>query len=541
MTNTHNTATKNSPLPLVIQIGFAGARKLADRSAFPQAAAEDVYAEAATQALLAVLKQLPQQLELGEARIFFCGISQIAVGADMAFAAALALHGSLHRVFLPQPLDGYLAAVGSSAPDFSAAEQDMAKALLAKSSVIQTRVVSDAADRRERFRETNIEIARVSDVVICLQRAGQTGKAGGTQELAELARRRNRPVITLEIGVGADGQPQITRLSDDEKAAPPKFQVPRLPEDLRQAGIDALPVQPMPSGKNYADALKNANSAQANQLRGGFKWADLIIVGGHVLATVLAVLALKVQHGLAYILVAELLLLGLGLGVHYRLHHSRSLGRWAACRLAAEVARSVQAMGKLPVYLQHFFTLPFPAEFRPLLRTLSVLHLHDTAHASSAPWQDARCAYVSERLIDPARKAQIPYHEHARRHAKTRLTWARGIFYGASISALLATALKLLTLALSVSASGAITAVLGALTILLPVIAVATLSLALAFDLEAKQHTASELLIFLNEQKALLMDAMSPGEVCRLVIETETRLLGETVNWYARRSFVGVA
>jgi len=25
------------------------------------------------------------------------------------------------------------------------------------------------------------------------------------------------------------------------------------------------------------------------------------------------------------------------------------------------------------------------------------------------------------------------------------------------------------------------------------------------------------------------------------VIETETRLLGETVNWFARRSFVGVA
>ena len=126
MTNTQVTASQHSPLPLVIQIGFAGARKLVDRSAFPQAAAEDVFAEAAAQALLAVLKQLPQQLELGQARIFFCGISQIAIGADMAFAAALALHGSLHRVFLPQPLDGYLAAVGSSGPDFSAAEQDMA-------------------------------------------------------------------------------------------------------------------------------------------------------------------------------------------------------------------------------------------------------------------------------------------------------------------------------------------------------------------------------------------------------------------------------
>lgn len=534
-----------SPIPLVIQLGFAGARQLIDKKAFPNTDPA-IFATAVENALYDLLQSLPTELGLGEAPVFFCGISQLAIGGDAAFAAALHRHGSLHRVFLPQPLDGYLSASGSSGPDFSPDQQSQVKILLDHPRMIQTRVVSDAANRHERLRETNEEIARVSDIVICLQRANQDGKPGGNQELANLARRRKRPVITLEINVEPDGKPKVNRpKEDEERAVLSAFHAPTLPEDLRSAEIKPLPVKPLPSGTDYINVLKEANSAEANQLRVWFKWAALIIVVGHVLATVLAVVALKVHHGVAYILGAELLLLGLGLGVHQRLHHSRSLGRWAACRLAAEVARSLQALGKLPVYLQHFFTLPFPAEFRPLLRTLSVLHLRDTALSSTAHWQEARCAYVINRLVDPAKKAQIPYHQSSHAKAKHGLARAHRLFYFGSISALLATTLKLLTLCncLPVPANmeGPFTAVLGCLAVLLPVIAVAALSLALAFDLEAKEHSSSELLTFLQEQKELLENAQSPSEVGRLVIETESRLLGETVNWYARRSFVGVA
>jgi len=81
--------------------------------------------------------------------------------------------------------------------------------------------------------------------------------------------------------------------------------------------------------------------------------------------------------------------------------------------------------------------------------------------------------------------------------------------------------------------------VMGALAVVLPVIAVAALSLAVAFDLEARQHTSSELLEFLLPQKTLLENASSAREYSRLLLETESRLLGETVNWYARRSVVG--
>lgn len=535
-----------SPLPLVIQLGFAGTRELYDAKAHPKIDRATFETDVAHQ-LADLLKHLRSTLNLpANSHVFFCGLSQIAIGGDMVFAEACKQSGILQRIFLPLPLGEYLAAQGSKGPDFSTDQQMTARTLLGLSHVIQTRVVSDADDRHQRFREVNLEIARVSDVVLCLVRSGQEGKAGGTQELADMASRRGRPVITLEVGVGLDGKPVISRPNEEtEKTELAEFRPPSLPPEFASVEMTPIPVQPLPSCAEYIKVLKDANSAQANQLRSWFKWAALIIVLGHVVATVLAVVALKVHHGVAFILGFELLLLGLGLVVHIWLHHSHSLGRWAACRLAAEIARSLQAIGKLPVYLQHFFTLPFPPEFRRLLRTLSVMHLRDTAHAENQNWQEARCAYVINRLVDPVKKAQLPYHLERHTKAKRGLAKVHRIFYIGSVGALISTTLKLLTycdcLPIPGSLSETCTSVFGCLAILLPVIAVAALSLALAFDLEAKEHTSSEMLTFLREQKELLEKAQSPGEVGRLIIETESRLLGETVNWHARRTYVGVA
>jgi len=83
-------------------------------------------------------------------------------------------------------------------------------------------------------------------------------------------------------------------------------------------------------------------------------------------------------------------------------------------------------------------------------------------------------------------------------------------------------------------------AILGCFAIIYPVIAVAALSLAAAFDLEAKKHTSEERVAFLERQTGLLESAATAREFAKLLIETESRLLGETVNWHARRSFAGV-
>jgi hypothetical protein len=67
------------------------------------------------------------------------------------------------------------------------------------------------------------------------------------------------------------------------------------------------------------------------------------------------------------------------------------------------------------------------------------------------------------------------------------------------------------------------------------------MSLAAAFDLEARLHTYEEMVRFLESQRRWLAEACTEFEFASLVRETESRLLGESVTWYSRRAFTGVA
>ena len=83
-------------------------------------------------------------------------------------------------------------------------------------------------------------------------------------------------------------------------------------------------------------------------------------------------------------------------------------------------------------------------------------------------------------------------------------------------------------------------AVLAGLSIVLPIVAVAALSLSAAADLDARAESFRELHTFLVRQQPLLERAGSLHEFLPLMLETEERLLGETANWYSRRAYLGV-
>jgi len=57
---------------------------------------------------------------------------------------------------------------------------------------------------------------------------------------------------------------------------------------------------------------------------------------------------------------------------------------------------------------------------------------------------------------------------------------------------------------------------------------------------QARIHTFAETLDFLRRQRPLLQKSTSARQFDQLLSETELHLLGETVNWYSRRSFLGV-
>ena len=180
-------------LPCVVQLGFAGSRRLFDLPKDFRESPNSLYQQV-QEYLCTRLGSLSAEIGLAERNYFLCGISQIAVGADTLFTRAWQSLNLPQRIFLPQPRDAYLEAVGTGGiPDFSPEEQATARSLLSSSHIIQEQVVSDAPDRQTRFEDCNREILRESGVIVCLLRADATGKPGGTTDMLQLAQTRRRP------------------------------------------------------------------------------------------------------------------------------------------------------------------------------------------------------------------------------------------------------------------------------------------------------------------------------------------------------------
>lgn len=522
-------------IPIVVRLGFAGSRNLFD-SAADDVADPVAFEDNLSQQFTALLGALHGDLGLS-ARHFFCGVSQIACGGDAVFTRACSTLRIPQRIFLPRPLNDFLADNSSAGPDFSDAQREHALRLLEGGHIIQQAVASSSDDRTQRFADTSLEILLASDVIIALVRSGQTGKPGGTLELIQMAEKRGLPVWVLTIEV-KNGQPSLVphwRRKD-------LFARPALPHALDH--IPSLPAAEsgthgrLPDAGLYTAHLKSHASKVAESHQGFFKAAAFTIIGTHILATVCAVLTLKfhskLSHSASWFMGTELLLIGTGFWIHHRLHRREAGQQWASARLLAELARSVSALGRQHLQPDYLFQLPFPDRFQSLLHTLNVLHLASTDHHADEPWQERRDDYLARRL-DGA-NGQIAFYTGKSTHAAKWLHWAHTAFNSFSIGAFLTVGCEIL-----LPHGGNESLLLGPLAILLPVLAVAALSLSAAFDLEARKHTFSDMLVFLNRQRHLLIHASSEREFRHLLLLTESRLLGETVNWFSRRSFTGIA
>jgi hypothetical protein len=537
-----NPTTTAEPLPLVVQFGFAGARQLYDPKQHPNIDST-TFASAVQAEFQKVLTSEMKSLNLAPHQ-FPCGVSPVAVGGDTVFTRACQALGWPQRVFLPQPRDEFLNAIGSAGPDFTDDQKQTARQLLDSPHVIEERVVSDAADRRDRFHEVNLELARVCDVLVCLLPEAPAGKPGGSHEILDLGRKRNRPVLVIQIAV-RDNEPVLAPVWHNREW----FKPPALPPELASATLPAgVTSAHLPDIDAYTRGLKDLASSKAYWGRKHFAVFAFVIIMAHVFATVCAVLALKLHTGLVpALLITEVVLLLIGFSAHQYLHLTHRLQRWAMPRLAAEVARSVSAVGGFHLHLKYLFTLPMPPPFRPLLETINVLHLRSTRSSARQPWagggDQKRDVYVQRRLSDP--NAQITYNDQTHRSARQWLKIARRTFLVASLGALVAALVKLVCVCHWIQVDQEfeeiLRGVLGFIAVVFPVVAVAALSLASAFDLEARHTNSKEMLEFLLTQRELLNRASSAREYAQLLIETENRLLGETVCWYARRAFLGVS
>jgi len=544
-------------LPIIVTVGFSGPRRWFDTSLHPTIDPADFSARIENW-LMEKLRQLPKELGLTDHH-HLCGLSQIAIGADMAFTRACRTLDMPQWIFLPQHRDAYLDAVSSKGiPDFTPAEKLEALELLKSPHIIHERVVGEAHDRSARFEESNIELVRRSDVLVCLVGEGTLGKPGGTRDVVKRAANWHKPVLLVTLGVEA-GQPLIQA---EWQWNPPhgsakNFTPPELPRGLAEIGLIGNSKSTIPTVGSCLLAVQRETSQRAKDHSMLFKTAALIIVGTHFFATVFAVTVLILNphevknYGIywlpAALLLIELGFLGWGYFTHRRLHHAAAASQWAFQRLAAEIARSVLAFGKSHLIPGHLNTLPFPPSLSPFLRTIAILHLRDTRATDPVDWKTRRDTYVGSRLNGTGGQIHF-YHREACKAARLQ-HWAHSAFMTGSLLAIAATALKLVIVVILATDHHLLhhlpyadaKSVLGFLAVVLPVVAVAALSLAAANDLEARHHTFEEMHDFLKRQSTRIENCGSEREFSRLLLETESRLLGETVNWFSRRSFTAVA
>jgi SMODS and SLOG-associating 2TM effector domain 1 len=526
--------------PCVVQVGFAGSRQLFDPLP-PDSKTAQQWETQVQQYVETVLQRLRKDLNLKDHH-FFCGISQIACGADFVFTRACHAQNSPNefpqRIFLPQQLDEYLNAVNShGVPDFTPAQKVEARRLLGLDHIIQQRVVSLSSDRIERFKETNAEILRFSDVVVCLLRDNAQHQPGGSVEFLERAKKSGIPVLDIRIST-TNGQ---LKIDDPWRHEKPSFTPKKISEPVAQL---SLPNHSggIPSIADYYEPLKNMGSSLAKQQQAFFRLAAAWIIVTHIAATVCATIALALhghgEHIISVLLGFEIVLLGVGFLFHHKLHHSKAASVWANARVVAELVRSIRSIVPRHMYLEHLFQLQLPARYRPLLRTLNVLYLRSTYGQRNASWTLHRKAYLKDRI-----GIQVNYYGKRLKEDLGRKRCYRSMFIGCTLGAGAATLYKLLLardiVTFNFGFSG-LPSVLGTLAIVLPVLAVAGLSWAAALDCEARVETFRETRKFLKKQRSVIKQANTAAEYDRLLLETETVLLGETTNWFSRRATTGV-
>ena len=554
---TQNTNSKPIDAhPIALHIGFSGSRQL-----FPPHLVDEALASVRA----SVIQQLVEKFGALRAELslhsgyFFVGISQLAVGADSVFSDACAQAGIPLRVFLPQTRDEYLAGRGSKGADFNAQERLDAEARFEHPNVIQERVVSQARDRQTRFRECSFEILRLADVVITLKSDfAATGRAGGTDDFTEATKRHGKALFALTLKVNSNADLQV----DCESIIPKKLDLPTLPDTLRRVSL---------LRNGFTNQVKKQASHVSGALKLAFEKHMRVVIWTHVMATALAAAAVAISYAvkgadgpLAYwlysavpwLLAIEVCALVWGFYTHRHLHHDSTTHRWAESRLIAEIARSTQTLGAgtdivnkeerifagQHSYLKHVFDLPLPSEFRALTRTLNALHLQATRPNRTAHWTGLRDRYVRERFdtTETKNRGQIPYFSAELLLAETAVKRANRWFYIYASLAIIATVAKLLLPYFGIQISG-IAAVLSWLAIVMPVLAVAVMSITANLDKDARVSTYKVMLGFLIAQRQRVVDAGTEPKFLRLQAETEGKILGEAVNWYFRRRFINPA
>jgi hypothetical protein len=248
----------------------------------------------------------------------------------------------------------------------------------------------------------------------------------------------------------------------------------------------------------------------------------------HVLATLVAAAGLAFEWHVAALPWVKLLCLAAALGVALVLRHTGAHHQWVRCRLAAEIARSALATWGLPRKAPLFQELDVP-EFRPLMRTLHVLHIRSSA-VQPVPMEDFKQNYLTKRVDD-----QLSYYRRRLARALPQLVRLRAGFWASTVLALVCTAAYALNLVHLPERGEQLLYYF--LPISLPVVAAATISLISVHDLHRRVARYREMEHVLESSRKQIAFCRTWNSLERIVQRTEGTLILEVMEWHSITSF----
>lgn len=486
--------SESTPLPLFHVVGFSGHRQV-NRPA---------------EAAAAVGRALEALRSDGSGE--WIALSSVAVGGDMIFARQAIERGLSWHALLPLPAAEFRA-------DFAEADWALAEGLLAKSEHV--RVITENGSREDAYLDCGMETVNECDVLMVLWDGEPARGKGGTADVIAYARELGKPLILI------DASSFESRRENFEAFAR---------ADHNLADFNRLPAAPGPEGgfprepaelvaiDRFQRKVDHAASRGAPQFRRLI--AGTVIL--HVLATLVAAAGLAFEWHVSALPWVKLLCLASALGVALILRYTGAHHQWVRCRLAAEIARSALATWGLPRKAPLFQELDIP-EFRPLMRSLHVLHLRSSA-AQPVPMEEFKANYLENRVDD-----QLGYYRRRLARALPQLVRLRTGFWISTVLAILCTAAYALDMVHLPERGQQLLYYF--LPISLPVVAAACISLISVHDLHRRVARYREMEHVLESSRKQISFCRTWNSLERIVQRTEGTLILEVMEWHSITSF----
>lgn len=471
-----------------LTVGFTGHRRISDPKLIERAIAEAI-----------------DQLSLNNLRL--AAVTSAASGSDTLFLEELSRRSIPYFLYLPTSRERFQ-------EDFSQQEWDRVEPHF--SNALNVEVVGAEMPEDSGYLEAGLLVADEADVVVAVWNGRPAEGVGGTGDIVQYCRQLKKPLVVID---SESGDISTERLE----------QLPRLA--VRPADRDQREGRPTP--REVVDQWYRTLDRDARRHAPSTRSLIVQLIFLHLVAIALPLtsLVLKLPKDVAYwSSVAKLLALLCALWLARR-HHQAHQG-WMNSRLIAETCRAYLSIWWMR---RRMASEPRGEQWQcaPMLKSLRIWWY--LGGGDAVDLETARQRYLHDRV-----EHQRKYFEQAGRAAQQSLMRLRSTATIATKVAVVAGSIYLIS-GWWVRDDDQLWAVKLAklLSLLLPLLSAALLSLVAAHDLNRRGNRYLEIAEVLQRQVVRISAVTSWPSLWRVVADTESVLLRELSEWHAMTHYSG--